>query len=116
MREASSIFPCRGLTVQEERYWKMEVIMSELDTRLAEAVEKRNKLESEAQRIAGRREAALSALEDVEKEIKDRGLDPDTLADTVSELQTKYETAVSELEQGLAAAHKDLTPYLENNP
>jgi predicted nuclease with TOPRIM domain len=94
----------------------MEVNMSELDTRLAEAVEKRNQLEADVQRIAGRREAALNALQDVEKEIKERGLDPDTLADTVADLQKKYETAVSELEQGITAAHTDLTPYLENNP
>ena len=90
--------------------------MSELDTRLAEAVEKRNQLEAESQRIAGRREAALNALQEVEKEISDRGLDPETLTTTVSDLREKYETAITELEQGIAAAHKELTPYLENNP
>ena len=89
---------------------------AELDTRLAEAIERRNQLESEAQRIAGRREAALSALEEVEKEISDRGLDPESLSTTVSDLKDKYETAIEELEKGITAAHKDLTPSLETNP
>ncbi len=90
--------------------------MSDLDTRLAEAIEKRNQLEADAQRIAGRREAALNALQEVEKEISDRGLDPETLSTTVSDLQEKYEAAIKELEQGIEAAHTELTPYLETNP
>jgi predicted nuclease with TOPRIM domain len=90
--------------------------MSDLDQRLADAVKKRNKLEAEAQRIAGRREAALNALQTVEKEISDRGLDPENLSDTVADLRTRYETAISELEQGVSDAHTALNPYLENNP
>ena len=87
--------------------------MADLDQRLTEAVQKRNKLESEAQRVAGRREAAISALEAVEKEISERGLDPNTLSDTIEDLRTRYETAISELEQGIIDAHTALTPYLE---
>ena len=90
--------------------------MSELDQRLAEAVQKRNKLEAEAQRIAGRREAARSALQEVEREISDKGLDPETLTSTVSELQEKYEAAILDFEKGVSDAQSALTPYLENSP
>jgi predicted nucleic acid-binding Zn-ribbon protein len=84
-----------------------------LDQRLQTAVQSRNKLESEIQRIIGRREAATKNLDDLETEIRDKGLDPDTLTDTVAELRTRYETAVGELEEGIQAAQIALAPYLE---
>ena len=90
--------------------------MTDLDERLSEAIRKRNKLESEAQRIAGRREAALGTLAGLEKEISDRGLDPSSLSDTVADLRSRYETAISELEQGIEKAQTALTPYLETTP
>ena len=84
----------------------------ELDKRLAEAVKKRNDLSAEAQRIAGRREAAINALSAVEQEIVDRGLDPETLSETVIELRQKYEAAIIEFEKGVEDAHTALSPYL----
>lgn len=84
-----------------------------LDQRLQTAVQARNKLASEVQRVIGRREAASKNLEDLEGEIRDKGLDPDTLTDTVAELRTRYETAVGELEKGIQTAQTALAPYLE---
>ncbi len=87
--------------------------MSDLDHRLQVAVENRNKLASDVQRIIGRREAAAKALADIEEEIREKGLDPDTLTDTVAELRDRYETSISELERGVQEAQTALTPYLE---
>ena len=90
--------------------------MSEdLDSRLKAAVSKREKLAAEAQRIAGRKEAAEKSLESVEQEIRDKKLDPETLDATIEKLETALAEEVSKLEEGIEAAQEDLSPYLENN-
>jgi predicted nuclease with TOPRIM domain len=88
---------------------------SDLDTRLKTAVEERDRLAAEAQRIAGKKEAAEQQLETVEKEIRAKNLDPDTLDETVSQLETAFETAVENLEQAVDAARTSLAPYMENS-
>ena len=75
---------------------------SDLDERLAKAIEVRDQLKADIQRIEGRREAALKSLSEVEEEIRKRNLDPSTLDDTVS----KFESEVQ-------IAQKALSPYLE---
>jgi len=87
--------------------------MSELDARLKEAVALRDRLSADAQRIAGRKEAAERGLAEVEDEIRDKNLDPDTLDATIESLTTAYEQGVVQFEQELAAAREALTPYLE---
>jgi len=87
---------------------------SGLDTRLKTAVALRDRLSAESQRIAGRKEAAEKALADVEKEIRGKKLDPDTLDQTLDTLNAAYEQAVESFEQALDAAREALAPYMEN--
>lgn len=87
----------------------------DLDSRLKAAVSKREKLAAEAQRIAGRKEAAEKALEAVEQEIREKNLDPEDLDRTIEKLESALEAEVKKLEEGIAAAQADLSPYLENN-
>jgi len=85
----------------------------DLDERLAEAVKVRDQLKAEIQRIEGRREAALKTLNEVEEEIRDRNLDPDTLDATLAKLREAYEKAVLKFEVEVQQTQEALSPYLE---
>jgi hypothetical protein len=86
----------------------------DLDARLKTAVEKRDRLAAEAQRIAGRKEAAEKALQDVESEIRAKNLDPDTLDETIQQLDDAYSASVESFEQEITAATEALAPYTES--
>lgn len=86
----------------------------DLDARLKMAVAERDRLAAEAQRIAGRKEAAEKALSEVEKEIREKNLDPDTLDDTIQKLQDAYEKAVETFEREVQEARDALSPYMES--
>lgn len=88
--------------------------MSDLDKRLDQAVSRRDKLAAEAQRIAGRKEAAERALAEVEDEIRAKNLDPDTLEETIRKLEAAYEQEVEAFEKGVESARLELSPYTEN--
>ena len=88
---------------------------SDLDQRLKDAVAERDRLSGEAQRIAGRKEAAERALAAVEKEIRAKNLDPDTLDQTLTTLTEAYEKAVESFEADVAKAKEALSPYMENH-
>jgi len=85
----------------------------ELDTRLKEALVKRDQLVADAQRIAGRKEAAEKALAEVEAEIREKKLDPEKLDETITQLKAAYVKAVETFEKDLETAREALTPYLE---
>jgi len=88
--------------------------VEDLEARLKIAVETRDQLARDAQRIEGRKEAAEKALQEVEDEIKERGLDPATLDKTVADLRTAYVGEVEKLERDVKAARESLAPYMEN--
>lgn len=87
--------------------------IAELDRRLNVAVATRNKLAADAQRIAGRKEAAEKSLADLESEIRSKNLDPNTLESSLSALIQAYETELASFEEACRKAEKDLAPYLE---
>lgn len=86
----------------------------DLDARLKKAVMERDRLSAEAQRIAGRKEAAEKALGEVEREIRSKNLDPDGLDETIQKLSEAYTTAVETFEREVEAAREALSPYMEN--
>ena len=87
----------------------------ELDTRLKTAVEKRDRLFAEAQRIQGRKEAAEKALQEVESEIREKNLDPDSLDETIQQLDDAYSASVQLFEQEVTKASEALAPYIESH-
>lgn len=87
--------------------------MPDLDERLKKAVAERDRLSAEAQRIAGRKEAAEKALEALRSEIKAKKLDPDTLDETREALEAAFKQAVAKLESEVEAARVALEPYME---
>jgi predicted nucleic acid-binding Zn-ribbon protein len=84
----------------------------DLDTRLKKALESRDKLAAEIQRIEGRKEAAQRSLTEVEEEIRSKNLDPNTIDKVVQDLRLAYEAEVSKLEQEVSKTRETLTPYL----
>lgn len=88
----------------------------DIDKRLTDAVVERDRLSALAQRIAGRKEAADKALLTVQTEIRAKNLDPATLGETISQLETAYEVSVSAFEKDLQTARDHLTPYQDKTP
>lgn len=88
--------------------------MSNLDERLRAAISLRDSLSAKAARIAGKKEAAEKALEEVRSEIISKKLDPDTLDSTIERLEEAYEAAVQKFEEEVNAAQEALRPYMEN--
>lgn len=86
---------------------------TELDTRLKEAIAKRDRLSSDAARIAGRRDAAERALLDIENEIRAKNLDPDLLDQTIAKLESAYAQEVLTLEEAVDKARRELNPFME---
>lgn len=86
---------------------------TELDTRLKEAIAKRDRLSSDAARIAGRRDAAERALLDIENEIRAKNLDPDLLDQTIAKLESAYAQEVLTLEEAVDKARQELNPFME---
>jgi chromosome segregation ATPase len=85
------------------------------DARLKAAVATRDRLAAEAQRIAGRKEAAVKALSEVEEEIRGKNLDPETLDSTIDQLRTAYDNAVETFERDVESAREALSPYMEHS-
>lgn len=87
--------------------------MTDLDQRLKNAVAERDRLSTAAQRVLGRKEAAALNLKEVEKEIRAKNLDPDTLDETVAKFEKALKDEVVMIEAGVSKAQADLKPYLE---
>jgi chromosome segregation ATPase len=85
--------------------------MSDLDSRLKQALADRDRLESEINRIDAKREVAQTALESVITEIKSKGLDPENLDKTVQDLERAYALEVEKLEAEVASAEKAIAPF-----
>lgn len=86
-----------------------------LDAQLEAAVTARDNLAAKAQRIAGRKEAALKAVSDLEAEIREKNLDPETLDETIVQLNGAYKASVEKLVREVDAAREALAPYKENS-
>jgi chromosome segregation ATPase len=88
--------------------------MNDLDDRLKRAIAERDELSSKAQRIEGRKQAALESLEQVKQEIRSKNLDPENLDQAIETLSTAYQQAVAQFEQAVTKARDNLSPYLES--
>jgi len=87
--------------------------MSDLDTRLNDAVRRRNTVADNVKRIEGRLEAARQALAEAERECRDRNIDPSTIDDHLARLEAKYAELITTLESDVLAAEAAIAPYLK---
>tara|TARA_B100000900_G_scaffold386730_1_gene377410 strand:+ start:819 stop:1079 length:261 start_codon:yes stop_codon:yes gene_type:complete len=85
----------------------------DIDERLKKAIDARDKLAGEVQRISGKKQAAEQALEEVEQEIRDANLDPETLGETLKKLEDALNSSIQNFENQIKSAKDSLTPYME---
>lgn len=84
-----------------------------IDERLKKAIDARDKLAGEIQRILGKQQAAKQSLQEVEQEIRDANLDPETLGETLIKLETALQESIQDFEEKVQKAKETLTPYME---
>lgn len=87
--------------------------MEDRRQRLSKALERRDKLRGDVQRIKGKLEAARAEKQTLEDECRSKGIDPEKLDDTITQLISRYEKAIEDLENKLTQAEKALAPFLE---
>lgn len=91
----------------------MPVDQNDLDTRLKNAVRRRDSVANDVKRIEGRLEAARQALSEAEQECRDRNIDPDKIDDHLARLEARYEELVVALERDVSAAETAIAPFLK---
>lgn len=84
-----------------------------MDERLKKVIAARDKLAGDIQRISGKKQAAEQALQEVEQEIREANLDPETLEETLVKLETALNQSINDFETKLNQAKDSLTPYME---
>jgi len=85
----------------------------DIESRLKEAVRRRDLVADNVKRIEGRLEAARQSLSEAESECRARNIDPDNIDDHLVRLETRFQDLVTELENGVAAAEQAIGPYLK---
>lgn len=86
--------------------------MDDLKKRLDAAVARRDTASRNRDRVQGRLDSARTAVAAVEKEIRDRGVEPDALEATIEAVTTKATTLVGDLEARIATSETALEPFV----
>jgi len=84
-----------------------------MDSRLKDALEKRDALNTKIQRLKGRLDIATQERDKVIGELQEKNIEPDKIDETISLLQEKYETLLSQFETDLNTLQNTLTQYME---
>ena len=89
--------------------------MAELDpkVRIANLVQRRDRLQANVQRIQGRRDAAATELASVEEECRKKKVDPAKIDETIATLTSKLTTETNALEAKIKAAEEKVAPFLK---
>ncbi len=82
------------------------------DQKLAEALKLRAEIQANVQRLKGKLESAKASLATVEKDCRDRKIDPDNIDQVIERLEVNYTEAVDKIADQVAAANAALAPFL----
>lgn len=80
--------------------------------RLDDLIGRRDAARETLQRAQGRLEAARADVKVVEDECRSKGVEPDKLAATVEQLETRYDQAVSDLETKIEEVEQQVSPFV----
>jgi len=80
---------------------------------LNKLLERKSQVEANIHRMMGRLEAARKSKAEIEEECDKRGLDPNSLQETLEKLEKKYTQAKVELDAQLTQMEEKLEPFLE---
>ena len=86
--------------------------MDELRQRLDEAVARRDRAARNAERVQGRLDSARKTVEQVEAEIRAKGVEPDKLDETITKVENKLTGLVEDLEQRIEKSEREIAPFL----
>lgn len=89
--------------------------MGDLKQRLNSAVERRDAAVLNTERVQGRLDSARKNVQDVEAEIRKRGVDPDELDTTIKAVETKLTGLVTDLEARITQSEQEIAPFLEDD-
>lgn len=84
---------------------------NDITARLKTAVQNRDNMASKIDRLKGRLQEAEQSLAAVEKECRDKNIDPDKIDEALEKLQSHYNDKVTELESKLNAVQTALEPF-----
>ena len=82
--------------------------------RLEDAIKRRDAVQRKVQQLQGRLSAAQDEKTSIEKECTARGVEPEKLNAAISQLERRYEAAVTAFEKDVAIAEGKLAPYMED--
>jgi len=86
-----------------------------MDSRLKDALEKRDTLNTKIQRLKGRLDVAIQDRDQVIQDIQAKNIEPDDLENTINLLEEKYENLLSQFESDLNTLQTKLTQYMEKS-
>jgi len=87
-------------------------MVDERRVKLDELVKRRDRVRETASRLQGRLESARAELSLVEDDCRKRGVPPEKLEATITELTRRYETLTQDLANRIDASEQTLTPYM----
>ena len=73
---------------------------------LEQLVNKKMDIERRRERLLGKLESARSSLEELDKRLTDRGIDPSTLEEEINRLKAERQKAITELNKALLDAEQ----------
>ena len=85
--------------------------MDDKRKRLMAAVQRRESLQKDVQRIQGRLDSARTEVGRIEEECRSKGIAPDKLDDTIEQLEGRYEQVVTELEESISRVEEQIEPF-----
>jgi chromosome segregation ATPase len=83
----------------------------DLDDKLSSLIKRRGSLETEVQRLQGRKEQAEKNLAQIEEECRSKKIDPSKIDEVIAELERLYVSQVEELETDIKNAEQALSAY-----
>lgn len=83
----------------------------DLDDKLSSLIKRRGSLETEVQRLKGRKEQAEKNLAQIEEECRSKKIDPSKIDEVIAELERLYVSQVEELETDIKNAEQALSAY-----
>jgi uncharacterized protein YfcZ (UPF0381/DUF406 family) len=83
----------------------------DLDDKLSSLIKRRSSLETEVQRLQGRKEQAEKNLAQIEEECRSKKIDPSKIDEVIAELERLYVSQVEELETDIKNAEQALSAY-----
>lgn len=73
---------------------------------IEQLVNKKLDIERRKERLLGKLEAARASLQELDKRLTERGIDPNSLEDEISRLKAERQRAITQLNEALAEAEQ----------